>query len=140
MGVVVGTLVVGINCEDIPAGSGGILAQFLRSRQVTDATWKCHNTHVQDWSSVGFDDTTWSEAFVIGKNGGTPWGAVAGISSYADWVWTPNWQGGDPNVWCRKVIIPSAYFIILFLRLIISSSIHNLYSAPIHTNTCSKAL
>ena len=100
---------MGIHCVN-NVGSGGIIAQFLNSRLITDSSWKCSNTSALYWSTSRFNSDTWPEAYVIGEHGISPWYTVEGIDTAAMWIWTPNWQGGtdgDGDVRCRKVIDPT---------------------------------
>ena len=92
----------------------GILAQFEDSGMTTDGTWKCSNTFTEGWSEDSFDETTWNDAFVIGNNGRSPWGLRPDIDPSAKWIWTPAWEGGDLEVWCRKEINPGEASAIVF--------------------------
>ena len=97
-----GSKVVGIHCKN-NVNEYGILGEFRHSGLVTDATWKCSNVSIPDWSSVIGDDTTWSDAYALGKNGISPWGPIAGISDKASWIWTAR---DDTEVWCRTAVNP----------------------------------
>jgi len=48
-------------------------------RVVTDASWRMSETAPQGWPGVGFDDSGWKAAQVIGQPPVAPWGNVAGL-------------------------------------------------------------
>ena len=63
------TAVVSIECEST-ASPGGILAE-IGDDYFTDATWKCLNSFRSDWTTEGFDDSTWLYATDVGQNSGS---------------------------------------------------------------------
>ena len=131
------TTVIGIECEDLHV-YGGILAS-LSNGVVTDDGWSCSTQHVPGWSQPSFTATgsQWFSATEHGANGVSPWATITGISSGAQWIWSPNYLHGDRQMYCRRVLTPRKYMslagclrLILFARSwkdrfhILGSTIH----------------
>ena len=85
-----------MRCEDL-GSQRCLLADFVGL--VTDGTWKCSSAPQTGWATVGFDDSSWPTASVVGPNGMSPWGFVTKISSVAKWIW--NSDGTSTNSYCR---------------------------------------
>ena len=79
--------VVVINTSPSPAGLLGKLAiDFEQGEPMIlpiDATWKTSTTGELGWKKVGWDDSGWPAAKVIGALGCKPWGDV-GMSDARD--------------------------------------------------------
>ena len=64
-----------------PAGLTGLLrVEFETGDPLvipTDATWKAFGEDVPHWIALGFDDSAWSAAEVLGPVGCGPWGEVS---------------------------------------------------------------
>lgn len=83
---------------------GGILAS-TSTGIVSDATWKCTSVLHDNWYSPDFDDSNWDPAYEIAENiDNGPFSVSAEIDPSAQWIWTPRWQFGDRNVYCRRKI------------------------------------
>ena len=95
----------GINFGGVPAPScgnpAGIIASSTGGFLRTDSRWKCSATLFDSWSSVGFDDSKWSAASVIGPHGIGPWHDIPGMSPGAFWIWDGNPILG-PSTYCRR--------------------------------------
>lgn len=74
---------------------------------LTDATWRISTSQVDQWFSIGFDDSSWPTATDEGPHGEPPWGALFGTSS-AHWIWsfdssaTSASKPVDQTVWVRS--------------------------------------
>jgi hypothetical protein len=53
----------------------------------TDETWRSATNNPTDWASLEFDDTSWSNALVLGSAGDNPWGKFDPLSN--DDVYAP---------------------------------------------------
>jgi hypothetical protein len=83
---IIGTL------EDLSDGGSKVVI-------VTDASWRSAKTAPAGWRELGFDDSAWDMATVVGNHGDAPWGALLG-SSAAKWLWTapiPDSTADKPN-------------------------------------------
>lgn len=78
-------LAVAASNEGGPAGVLALLTITLKDgtklEVVSDATWKVHSEMNTDWRNVGFDDSKWQTARVIGRLGDAnlPW--TAGVNA-----------------------------------------------------------
>jgi hypothetical protein len=79
-------------------GPAGIIGSFSTGL-VTDASWRCSNKFVSEWTSPDFDDSKWPAAVVFQM--GT---VIRGpkIASEAKWIWTSTHR--DWDVYCRSVL------------------------------------
>lgn len=79
---------------------GSVTGDFL----LTDSTWKCSRYGAEHWYELGFNDSTWPQAFELGLNG--PVSGCPGllyfptISSQAHWIWTHP-DASERTVFCR---------------------------------------
>ncbi len=68
--------------EANPAGLiGAVVVEFESGEAMTcriDGTWKTSDGEQAGWNGVGFDDSSWKAAMVIGKMGDGPWGNFGG--------------------------------------------------------------
>jgi hypothetical protein len=82
----------------------GILASVDGDKLVTDQSWKCTTQLVNGWTSVLFDDNSWSDAVIAGTNTASDiHGNLPQIHSSANWIWTNNHKDPtiDKTVYCR---------------------------------------
>jgi hypothetical protein len=73
---------------------------------VTDSSWKLSKLSIPDWNLLGFDDSGWSSAKVIGSRGISPWknfGTLINISNSAKWIWNST-TNPSREIFLRKVI------------------------------------
>lgn len=102
---------VSILVTDTSFSCAGILASVTGDYLVTDASWKCSAQNFPGWYVLGFDDSSWSDAYVIGKNGDVTAPSecsilteIPSISPNASWIWTASMANApayDPLVFCR---------------------------------------
>jgi len=82
----------------------GILASVDGDKLVTDKSWKCTTQLVNGWTSIVFDDNSWSDAVIAGTNTASDiHGNLPQIHSSASWIWTANHKDPsiDKTVYCR---------------------------------------
>ncbi len=64
-----------------PAGLAGVIQMIDSNGDVvtipTDTEWKASSRVTPDWNAIGFDDSSWPEAEVLGPVGMAPWENVA---------------------------------------------------------------
>jgi len=88
---------------------GAILGQFSINNNFFQFSNSTQNllTNTTDWtySQSGFGISPLTPASQ-GNNGVTPWGAVGGISSSAQWIWDPIINYG-PDLWFETEITPT---------------------------------
>lgn len=105
---------ISILANDASNTCGGILASVTGDYLVSDASWKCSTENPPGWYSLGFDDSSWSDAYVIGRNGEvtTPnhcniLTEIPSISSNASWIWTASIANApkyDTTIFCRRYL------------------------------------
>lgn len=90
----------------------GILASVTNDFLVTNGNWKCSGPpSIAGWNTLGFDDSQWAAAYVIGPNGNVispelcaGLAGVPSISANAYWIWTASISDGAPfdsPIYCR---------------------------------------
>ncbi len=75
------TLAIAATNESSAAGLTGKLTVRFQGREEPmviglDPSWKTSDHEIRGWESVGFDDSAWSAAMVLGSMGIAPWGVV----------------------------------------------------------------
>src|SRR6218665_1263233 len=105
---------ISVYAVDLTSTCAGILASVTDDYLVTDSKWKCTTITTPQWYSLGFDDTDWVEAYVIGPNGNVSWPEpckvlkeIPAISQNAYWIWTStilNAPYYDPVIYCRAYL------------------------------------
>lgn len=70
---------------------------------ISGSTWKCSKQNVTNWYKLGFDDSLWTNAYVIGNNGEVPGiGVDTRFSEYVQWIWADeNANREDTTIYCR---------------------------------------
>jgi Protein of unknown function (DUF4038)/Domain of unknown function (DUF5060) len=83
-----GTNVVAVMAENKPtnvtANPAGLIGclevRFTENepvvKLVSDDAWRCARSEASGWESVGFDDSGWARAMVVGRYGDGPWGRL----------------------------------------------------------------
>ena len=70
----------GYNRDEKPAGIVGLLTiEFDRGEPMvipTDESWKVSDREMDGWNELGFDDSNWVSAKILGPIGMQPWGDV----------------------------------------------------------------
>jgi hypothetical protein len=84
----------GANASNQDGNDRGIIAELVVSPDaspapllVTDSAWRVATTEQADWTSVAYDDSSWSQATEIANQGDMPWGPVLTITS-SKWIWS----------------------------------------------------
>ncbi|KAJ7779817.1 hypothetical protein B0H16DRAFT_726385 [Mycena metata] len=100
--------VFAVNASTTVSGSGGVSGGLIATilltytdgttdTLVTDSSWRVKQAPPAGWETLGFDDTTWAVATVVGSYGVSPWQTVVvalpadpPVVSFANvaWVWT----------------------------------------------------
>ena len=70
---------------------------------VSDATWRANNNEIAGFESVGFDDSAWPDAVVVGNADSPTWGlpslpsasSLSLANSY--WIWNSQVPPGSPT-------------------------------------------
>lgn len=72
---------------------------------VTNSTWKCSSYGDHGWQYLGFDDSSWKSASILGGNGFNPscpnLGSITQISGSAFWIWSRSAPEARGAVFCR---------------------------------------
>ncbi|MBW8041074.1 MAG: hypothetical protein FVQ85_13880 [Planctomycetes bacterium] len=82
-GLRAGENVIAAWAQNLGAEEGFVLAMKARKSDdtefelVTDGSWKGSETEQEGWEQIGFDDSGWETAKVLGRMGTEPWGLVA---------------------------------------------------------------
>lgn len=88
------TLAIQAMNEGSAAGlTGKLTVQFAGGEPLTialDGSWKTADQETPDWQSVGFDDSPWPAAMVLGPMGMAPWGVVRWTDSGPVYVLPPS--------------------------------------------------
>lgn len=84
---------------------GGILASVDDNYLITNNRFKCTPTNPLNWEQLGYDDSSWQDAYEYGDNENGHWYCsnqqdVADINPSAAWIWTSDVYG-DLIVCCR---------------------------------------
>jgi len=87
--------VIAVEASNLSSQAGldrGFLFELRSSRDVvvSDASWRVRAAlpDSASWREAGFDDSAWSAAVAQAGNGSPPWGAVAGVTEQAQWLWS----------------------------------------------------
>jgi hypothetical protein len=70
---------------------------------VSDETWRCARSEAGGWDSLGFDDSGWAKAMVVGRYGDGPWGQIGEAN---DETYSPQ-ATGIPGV-VRVIYVPQS--------------------------------
>lgn len=105
---------IGVVAVDLTTTCAGVLASVTGDYLVSDANWKCQIGAPPGWYSLGFDDSIWNNAHVIGNNNNvtspeecTILTGIPSISPDASWIWTPSIQNTpyyDQIIYCRAYL------------------------------------
>ncbi|PJI76020.1 hypothetical protein B0G85_2061, partial [Polynucleobacter brandtiae] len=104
-----GSLVNGLNVLGIYAYDQGGIAALQALLTYSNGTyagsnvnWKVTSTDPTantNWNKIGFNDSAWANATIVGPYNTGPWGAVISNSN-ANWIWASDPNGID-NIWVR---------------------------------------
>src|SRR5688572_17762677 len=87
--------------------ASGFLASSNGGRILTSRSWKCRNFYEiigeLDWTSVGYDDSSWPDAVEYDRNGDNIHDNIIQINSSAFWIWSAN-KTTDFFVACRLIL------------------------------------
>lgn len=103
---------VAIRANNVLGGCSGLLVAThdhpLGHEFVSNASWVCSASPAAGWEFLGYDDSSWTPAFEVGRNGGItpgcPWIPLNDMPNTAYWIWTPAYLDGDMVVSCRGYI------------------------------------
>jgi hypothetical protein len=103
--LVAGTNVIAIQARNGAVGPAGALAKLVlgSTNIVTDASWKASTTGPDGWTTQGFDDSAWPNAFANGAYGAGPWGSfpdpnTSGAGTDTSTTLTADAAAGDTSV------------------------------------------
>jgi MSHA biogenesis protein MshQ len=66
------------------------------------------NTNASNWSVSTTGWSSYEAARAYGANGVSPWGAIGGVDSAAEWIWSADSSGDNVNYFSTKISAPSA--------------------------------
>lgn len=100
---------VSVRANNVIDGCSGILVAITDHPSgyefVSDNQWKCSASAPTGWELLGYDDSTWTPAHQVGRNGGVTigcsWIPLSALPENAYWIWTPSFNDGDMVVSCR---------------------------------------
>jgi len=103
------TRLVAIRASNRLGGCSGFMVAAVDSpleyEFVSDRQWKCATAAPNGWELLGFDDSSWTAAVEIARNGdivtGCPWFIIQSMPTEAFWIWTEAHLDGDQVISCR---------------------------------------
>lgn len=79
---------------------GGFLAS-VGDVLISDSTWKCSDTLVDNWYGMDFDDDDWSNAYVLSDALFYDFRDELGFEDYVQWLWYNENNHEVTTVYCR---------------------------------------
>ena len=103
---------IGITAMDGTETCAGIIASVTGDYLVTDGiNWRCSYIPDPHWFLLGWDDSVWDIAYVVGPNHNVTWPpacqiltGISSISPAANWIWTntiPDTPYYHQRIYCR---------------------------------------
>lgn len=93
------TILLAVKCQNT-GGFGGFLAS-LGAVLISDSSWKCSDTFIENWYGMDFDDSHWSNAHILGNNSGNFKGNIAKFEEKVQWIWYDENNKQNTTVYCR---------------------------------------
>lgn len=105
---------ISIMAVDSTETCAGLLGSATDDYLVTGANWKCIAGAPPHWFALGFNDTDWKPAYIIGPNDNVTWPeectiltGIPTISPNAYWIWTDSIQNPPyyaQSIYCRAYL------------------------------------